>query len=173
MCINGRRYVCCSECDVSNECNEPTPCFVQPIGRHGGDVMYFWCVCFRGELGFLNCDDICMCVVNKQFELLEFVFDYFYVDLQYHEMSLIFTTESVSLCCVCCHVVLLGLSVRLSASDALLRIWNCPKFGVAIFLLATIHNPREYFINGFCNKCNISGMTRLIPISFVVFCGSL
>ena len=31
------------------------------------------CVCFRGELGFINCDDICMCVVNKQFELLEFV----------------------------------------------------------------------------------------------------
>ena len=27
---------------------------------------------FRGELGFLNCDDFCMCVVNKQFELLEF-----------------------------------------------------------------------------------------------------
>ena len=25
-----------------------------------------------GELGFLNCDDICMCVVNKQFELPEF-----------------------------------------------------------------------------------------------------
>ena len=26
VCINGRRYVCCSECDViSNECNEPTP----------------------------------------------------------------------------------------------------------------------------------------------------
>ena len=22
-------------------------------------------VCFRDELGFLNCDDICMCVVNK------------------------------------------------------------------------------------------------------------
>ena len=36
--------------------------------------MDFWYVCFRGELGFLNCDDICMCVVNKQFELLEFVF---------------------------------------------------------------------------------------------------
>ena len=35
--------------------------------------MYFRCVCFRGELGFLNCDDICMCVVNKQFELLEFI----------------------------------------------------------------------------------------------------
>ena len=33
--------------------------------------MYFWSVCFRGELAFLNCDGICMCVVNKQFELLE------------------------------------------------------------------------------------------------------
>ena len=41
--IDGRRYVCCSECNlVSNECNEPTSCLVQPI-------------------------------VNKQFELLEFV----------------------------------------------------------------------------------------------------
>ena len=33
---------------------------------------------------------ICMCVVNKQFELLEFVFDSVYVDLQYDEISLIF-----------------------------------------------------------------------------------
>ena len=31
--------------------------------------------CFSGELGFLNCDDICMCVVNKQLEFLEFDFD--------------------------------------------------------------------------------------------------
>ena len=31
VCINSRRYVCCSECDVvSNECNEPTSCLVQP-----------------------------------------------------------------------------------------------------------------------------------------------
>ena len=22
--------------------------------------MYFWCFGFRGELGFLNCDDVCM-----------------------------------------------------------------------------------------------------------------
>ena len=37
VCINSRRYVCCSECDVvSNECNEPTSCLVQPIGTHGG-----------------------------------------------------------------------------------------------------------------------------------------
>ena len=41
----------------------------------------FGCSDFRGDLGFLNCDDICMCVVNKQFELLEFVFEFVYVDL--------------------------------------------------------------------------------------------
>ena len=62
--------------------------------------MYFGCFGFRGELGFLNCD-VCMCVVNKQFELLEFVFDSVYVDLQYNEISLTFTAGSVSLCCVC------------------------------------------------------------------------
>ena len=90
----------CSECNVvSNECNEPTSCLVQFIGTHDGEVIYFWCVCFRGEIGFLNCDDICMCVVNKQFELLEFVFDSVY--------------------CVCSHVVVFGLSVSL----LLYRMW--------------------------------------------------
>ena len=55
VCSNGRRYVCCSECYVvSNECDEPTLCLVQPIGAHGGEVMYFESFCFRGELGFLN-----------------------------------------------------------------------------------------------------------------------
>ena len=29
VCINSRRYVCCSECDVSNECNESTSCLVR------------------------------------------------------------------------------------------------------------------------------------------------
>ena len=54
VCIIGRRYVCCSECDVvSNGCNESTFCLVQPIGMHGGEVMYFGCVCFRSELCFL------------------------------------------------------------------------------------------------------------------------
>ena len=92
-------YVCCSECNVvSNECNEPTSFLVQPIGLHGGDVMYFGFVCFRGELGFMNCDDICMCVVNKQFELLKFVFHSIYVDLQYDEISLTFTVGHMSLC---------------------------------------------------------------------------
>ena len=35
VCIISRSYVCCSECDVvSNECNEPTSCLVEPIGTH-------------------------------------------------------------------------------------------------------------------------------------------
>ena len=113
VCIDGRRYVCCSECNVvSNECNDLTSCLVQPIGSCCCEVMYFGCFGFRGELGFLNCDDVCMCVMNKQFEPLEFVFDSVYVDLQYDEISLTFT--SVSLCCVCGHVVVFGLSVSLS-----------------------------------------------------------
>ena len=75
VCIDGRIYFCCSECNVvTNECNEPTSCLVLAIGTHGGEVVYFVCVFFRGELGFLNCDDICMCVVNKLVELLEFFF---------------------------------------------------------------------------------------------------
>ena len=32
------------------------------LGTHGGEVMYFLCVCFRGELGCLNCDDIMACI---------------------------------------------------------------------------------------------------------------
>ena len=99
-------YVCCSECDVvSNECNEPTSCLVQPIGAHCCEVMYFWCFGFRGELGFLNCDDVCMCVVNKQSV---------YVDLQYDEISLTFTAGPVCLCGVSSPVVVLCLFVRLS-----------------------------------------------------------
>ena len=102
VCIDGRRYVCCSECNaVSNECNEPTSCLVQFIDTHGGDVMYHECVCFRGEPGCLKSGDIYMCVVNRQFELFEFVFDSVYVDLQYEEIYLTFTAGSVPLCCVC------------------------------------------------------------------------
>ena len=87
MCIDGRRHVCCIECNVvSYECDEPTSCIVQPIG---------------------------MCVVNKQFELLEFAFDSVDVDLQYDVISLISTARSVSWC-VCRHVVVFGLSARLS-----------------------------------------------------------
>ena len=62
------------------------------------------------ELGFLN-SYICMCVMNKQLELLESVFNSVYVDLQYG-IYLTFTAVSVCLCEVCSHVVVLGLSVR-------------------------------------------------------------
>ena len=76
--------------------------------------MYFLCFGFRGELGFLNCYDVCMCVVNKQFELLEFVSESVYVDLQYGEISLTFTAGPVCLYGVISPVVVLGLFVRLS-----------------------------------------------------------
>ena len=50
-----------------------------------------------------------MCVVNKQYEQLEFVFDSVYIDLQYNEISLNFISGYVSLCCVCSNVVVFGL----------------------------------------------------------------
>ena len=113
--INSRRYVCCGEFYVvTNECDEPTSCLLLPIGAHYCEVMYFGCFGIRGELGFLNCDDISMCVVNKQFELHEFVFGSVYVDLQYDDISLTFTAGSVCLCGVCSPVIVLGLSGRLS-----------------------------------------------------------
>ena len=76
--------------------------------------MYFGSFGFRGDLGFLKCDDIRTGVLNKQFVLAEFVFDSVYVDLQYDEIYLTFTAGSVSLCCVCSHVIVFGLSVGLS-----------------------------------------------------------
>ena len=45
-----------------------------------------------------------------------FVFDSVYVDLQYDEIYLTFSAGYVCLCGVCSHVVVLGLSVRLSWS---------------------------------------------------------
>ena len=68
-------------------------------------VVFF---CFRGDLGFLNCDDICMRVVNKQFELLECVFDSVYVGMQYDEVSLTFTAGSLCVCGVCGRLVVFG-----------------------------------------------------------------
>ena len=89
VCIDSRRYVCCSECDVvSNECNEPTSCLVQPIGAYCCEVKYF--------------------------ELLEVISESVYVDLQYDEISLTFTAWSVFWCGVSSPVVVLGLIVRLS-----------------------------------------------------------
>ena len=56
-----------------------------------------------------------MCVVNEQFELLEFVSESIYVDLQYDEISLTFTV--VCLCGVSspwsvCEVVVVPYVVR-------------------------------------------------------------
>ena len=40
VCVYGRRYVCCGECYVvSNECDKPTSCLVQPIVAHCCEVM--------------------------------------------------------------------------------------------------------------------------------------
>ena len=71
---------------------------MQPIGAHCGEVMYVGCFGFGGELSFRNWDDVCMCVVNKQFELLDFVSESVYVDLQYDEISFTFTAGYVCLC---------------------------------------------------------------------------
>ena len=35
---------------------------MRPIGAHDGKDMYRGSFRFRSELGFLNCDDICMCL---------------------------------------------------------------------------------------------------------------
>ena len=51
----------------------PPPALCNLSVRTDVKLCIFLCFGFRGELGFLNCDDVCMCVVNKQFELLEFV----------------------------------------------------------------------------------------------------
>ena len=61
----------------------------EAVGAYGSEVIHCWSVCFRGELGFMKFDDIYMCVVNKQFELIKFVFDSVYVDLQYDYIFLI------------------------------------------------------------------------------------
>ena len=51
--------------------------------------------------------------MNKQFVLLECVFDSVYFD-QYDDISLTFTAGAVSLCYTCSRVIVFGLSVRLS-----------------------------------------------------------
>ena len=63
-----------------------------------------------GDLGFLHCDYIGMCVVNKQFELLEFVFNSVYVDRQYDDIYITFTAGYACLCVVMwlCLVCLCG-----------------------------------------------------------------
>ena len=56
-------YVFSSECYVvSNECDVPTSCLVRPIGAHDDQVMYFGSFCLKGDIGFLNCDDLGLCL---------------------------------------------------------------------------------------------------------------
>ena len=62
----------------------------------------FW---LWGELGFLNCDDVCMCVVNKQFMLTCSVMRF---------LSLLLLGLCVCVCGVSSPVAVIGLFVRLS-----------------------------------------------------------
>ena len=57
-------------------------------------------VCFRGELGFLNCDDICICVVDKQFELLEFLIPFMLICSMMRFLSLLLLGLWSSLVCL-------------------------------------------------------------------------
>ena len=91
----------------------PYPAIVQPIGTHGGEVMCFRCVCFRGELGFLNCDDICMCVVISSLSSSSLFLIPFMLTCSMKRFLSPLLLGPVSLCCVCSHVVVFGLSVRL------------------------------------------------------------
>ena len=56
----------------------------------------------------------CLCDVNNQSELLEFVLNSMYVDLKNNKIYLTFTTGSMCLCGLYSHMVVLGMSVRLS-----------------------------------------------------------
>ena len=105
--------------------------------------MYFLLgVCYRGETGFLNFNDICMCAVNKQFHLC---FKSVYVDLKYNEISHIFTPAgSVNLRGVCRNVVVIGLSVRLSWY----AMWIRRLRRLFLFCFVSLYSQcAEYWIN--------------------------
>ena len=82
----------------------------------GGEVMYFGYVCFRGELGFLNCDDICICVVNKQFEIPEFFIPFMFTCSMMRFLSLLLLGL-----CLCVVSVVMWSSVRLSCYPMWMR----------------------------------------------------
>ena len=79
----------------------PPSCLLRHIGANGGEVMYIWSLALGVCWVLLNCDDNCMCVVNKKFELFEFVLKSVYVNLKYNEIYLTFTAGSVCLCGIC------------------------------------------------------------------------
>ena len=66
---------------------------------------------FSGELGFLNCNNICMCIVNKQFVLLECVLILFMLTCSMMRFPSLLL---LGLCGVCSHLIkIFGVSVRL------------------------------------------------------------
>ena len=70
-----------------------TVVYVGSLGVFDLDVLF--------ELGFLNCDDVCMCVIDESFELLKFVVYAVYVNLQNDEISLVITARFMIACGVC------------------------------------------------------------------------
>ena len=60
--------------------------------------------------------------MNNQCEILEFIFESVYVDLQYDEISLTFTAGSGCLCGVCSPVIVLGAVVAVTVIDVLLFV---------------------------------------------------
>ena len=67
-----------------------TVVYVGTLGVVDLDVLF--------ELGFLNCDDVCMCVIDESFELLKFVVYAVYVNLQNDEISLVITARFMIAC---------------------------------------------------------------------------
>ena len=82
------------------------------VSRRYIDVCY--CDMFSVVNVYLDHLKFYVVCINSQFELLEFVSESVYVDLQYDEISLTFTAGPVCLCGVSSPVVVLGLFVRLS-----------------------------------------------------------
>ena len=65
---------------VGRQQQQPTYCLIQPICAHGGEFESF---CFRGELGFLNCDDMTMTkFILKNKTSFEAYKRYIYIQIQ-------------------------------------------------------------------------------------------
>ena len=96
VCINSRRYVCCSECYVvSNECNEPTHVLCDLSVRTVVKLCTLGILALGVSLvSLIVIISECVLVHNK-FELLKFVFNSVYVDQKYNEISLTFTAGFV------------------------------------------------------------------------------
>ena len=73
----------------------------------------------------MNCDDICMCLVNKQFELLNFVFNLIYVGLKYIDISLSLLLLGLCSCGACSHAIVPSLPARLSWYPMWCERWLC------------------------------------------------